>query len=271
MEESGEWADEETEKLSSDSPDHVTFYKRTKPAELSSPKKTEETFLKAKEQRCTPKKNERQTQAEPVSRSRTKTRSTSPGKCPQAGQHMASIRQCTEYQQDPLRRLKDSFSRQSLDHEKKLCKTFESRQGMVKLRAERIRSGHDQESFKRWTNQCPISANAVRNDADKDSRQRGANEKATEDRNTSKDANNKRESLLTYDNIQSRKGSVALSKEAKVQEDTYFKDVSIKKVASVNSTPETLQSMKGLLSRGPWKVPGSGKILSEAEDFRDSL
>lgn len=261
MEESGEWADEETEKRSSDSPDHVTFYKRTKPAELSSPKKTEDTFHKAKEQHCTPKKNECQTQAEPLSRSRTKSRSTSPGKYPQAGQHGGSIRQYTEYQQDPLRRLKDSFSRQSLD---------QSRQGMVKLRAERTRSGHDQESFKRRTNQCPISANAIRNDAGKDLRQRGANGKATEERNTSKDADHKRESLLTYDHIQ-RKGSVVLSKEAKVQEDTYFKDVSIKKVASVNSTPETLQSMRGRLSPGPWKVPRSGKILSEAEVVRDSL
>lgn len=297
VEESGEWAEKEVEKRFSASPEHMNFYKRTRPTkdsrELSSPKKTEETFPKAKEQHHTPKKTESQAQEETSSRNRTsktrtKTRSTSPRKSPQAGQQVAPTLQHAEHQQDPLRRLKDSSSRESLDHEKKNGKggNLEIRrytqEREMEARGERTRPGREQESFKRRTEgetqHHRISPHAVRETekgAGKDSRQREANEKATEVRNASKETNSKRESLLTYKDIWRRKGSVVSPREVKGREDTFShsKEVSSEEgiVASINSVRETLQSPKGPLSPGPWKVPSSAKILSQAEVLRDPL
>lgn len=295
VEESAEWADKEVERLPFSSPDHMNFYKRTRPAkgsrELSSPKKTEETFPKAKEQHHTPKKAESQTQAETQSRNRlskkqTKTQSTNSRKSPQAGQQVASTLLHAEHQQDLMRRLKDSSSRESLDHEKTNGKggNLEIRrytQGReVEAGRERTRPGHDQKSFKRRaegeSQRHRISPHPVREPekgAGKDSRQRENNEKATEHKNTSKETKHKRESQLTSKDIWRRKGSVVSPREAKEDTFSYSKEVSSKEgiVASINSIPETLHSPKGPLSPGPWKVPSSAKILSEAEVLRDPL
>ncbi|XP_045884991.1 membrane-associated guanylate kinase, WW and PDZ domain-containing protein 3 isoform X1 [Micropterus dolomieu] len=299
VEESGEWADKEVERLFPTSPEHMNFYKRTRPTkdsrELSSPKKTGETFPKAKEQHPSPKKTESQAQEVKLSMNRTsemqtKTRSINPRKPPQAGQQVASTLQRTEHQQGPQRRLKDSSSRESLDNEKKNGKEGNpeikryTHGREMEGRGERTRPGREQESFKRRvmgeSHHHTISPHTVRmseKGTGKDSGKRDPNGKckSTEDRNTSKETLNKRESLLSFKNIWSRKGSVVSPREAKGREDTfsYSKEVSSKEdlVASINSIPRTPQTPKGPLSSSSWKVPSSGKILSEAEVLRDPL
>ncbi|XP_027135344.1 membrane-associated guanylate kinase, WW and PDZ domain-containing protein 3 isoform X1 [Larimichthys crocea] len=293
VEESSEWADKEVEKFSPVSHEHMTFYKRTRPTkdsrELSSPKKTGETFPKAKEQHHTPEKTESQAQNETQSRNRTsqiqtKSLSTNPKKSTQAGQQMALTPQRTEHQ-GPQRGLKDSSSRESLDREKKNGKgmaNLEIRQYTqgrgTEDRGERTGLGREQESFKRRVageshfHRTPHAVRVSEKGTSKDSRQRDANGKSTEDMNT---ANiNKRETLLSKD-LRSRKVSVVSPRERKVREDplSYSKEVSSKEgiVASVNSIQVTLQSPKGTLGPGPWKVPSSAKILSEAEVLRDPL
>nr|XP_046238844.1 membrane-associated guanylate kinase, WW and PDZ domain-containing protein 3 isoform X2 [Scatophagus argus] len=295
VEESGEWANKKAERVSTISLEHMKFYKRTRPTkdsrELSSPKKTGETFPKAKEQHHTPKKTESWAQEETQSKNRTpqtqsQTQSTSPRKSPQAGQQVAASLQRAQHQHDPQRRLKHSSSGESLDHEKKNGKggNLEIRrytQGReMERRGERTRPGREQESFKRRVAEESLlqrtSAQKVKeSEKGKDSRQRDSNGKSTEPRNTSKETLNKRDSLLSFKDIWSRKVSVVLPREVKGREDTfsYSKEVSSKEgtVASINSIPLTTQSAKGPLSPGPWKVPSSAKILSHAEVFHDPV
>ncbi|XP_034544408.1 membrane-associated guanylate kinase, WW and PDZ domain-containing protein 3 isoform X2 [Notolabrus celidotus] len=296
VEEIGEWAGKEVKRPSHASLEHLNFYKRTRPTrdsrELSSPKKTGETFPKAKEQHHSPKKTESQAQDEALSRKRTSqkqanTQPTSPRKSTQAGRQVAPTLQRTEQQQGPQRRLKDSSSRESLDHEKKNSKggTLEIRrhtQGREEEgRKDRTRSAREQESSQRRMEgdssrykNPPHTGRPTEKGTSKDPRLRDVNgkSKSTAERSMSKESINKRESLLSFKGILSRKGSVvspkgtedtnAFSKEARVRGDF---------VASINSLPGTPQSPKGPLSPGPWKVPSSAKILSEAEVLRDPL
>ncbi|XP_031727586.1 membrane-associated guanylate kinase, WW and PDZ domain-containing protein 3 isoform X2 [Anarrhichthys ocellatus] len=299
VKEKGEWTDEEVERLSSASPEHVTFYRRTRPMkdcrELSSPKKTVETISKAKEQHHRPTKTESPAKEETLSRNRmsqtqTKTGSTSPGKSPQAGEQVALTMQLAEHQRGPQRRLKDSSSRESLDHEKKNGKGGDleirrhSRRREMEGRVEQTRPVRDQESFKRRVageshshRTSPHTVREGEKGKGKDSGQIDANGKykSTEDRNTSKETTKKRESLLSFKEMWGRKGSVVSPKEAKGREDTfsYSKEVSGREdsVASINSSPGTPQSPKGPISPGSWKVPSSAKILSKTEVLRDPL
>ncbi|XP_075952873.1 membrane-associated guanylate kinase, WW and PDZ domain-containing protein 3 [Anarhichas minor] len=299
VEEKGEWTNEEVERLSSASPEHVTFYRRTRPMkdcrELSSPKKTGETISKAKEQHHRPTKTESPAKEETLSRNRmsqtqTKTGSTSPGKSPQAGEQVALTMQLAEHQRGPQRRLKDSSSRESLDHEKKNGKGGDleirrhSRRREMEGRVEQTRPVREQESFKRRVageshshRTSPHTVREGEKGKGKDSGQIDANGKykSTEDRNTSKETTKKRESLLSFKEMWGRKGSVVSPKEAKGREDTfsYSKEVSGREdsVASINSSPGTPQSPKGPISPGSWKVPSSAKILSKTEVLRDPL
>lgn len=288
VEESGEWADKEEDRFSPASLEHMNFYKRTRPTkdsrELSSPKKTGETFPKAKEQHHSPKKTQSQAQEETLSRNRTsqkqtQTRSTSPRKSPQAGQQMALTLQRAEHQQGPQRRLKDSSSRESLDYEKINGKggnleITRYRQGReMEGRGHRTRPGREQESFKRVVGEShhhrtsPHTIRESEKGTGKDSGQSGANGKCKSTEDRSKEAINKRE--------WSRKGCVVSPREAKGRKDTfsYSKEVSSNEdfAASTNSIPATVHSPKGPLSPGPWKVPSSAKILSQAEVLRDPL
>uniref|UniRef100_A0A3Q1AKM4 Membrane-associated guanylate kinase, WW and PDZ domain-containing protein 3 n=1 Tax=Amphiprion ocellaris TaxID=80972 RepID=A0A3Q1AKM4_AMPOC len=299
VEESGEWADKEVERLSPVSPEHMKFYKRTRHTkdsrELSSPKKTGETFPKAKEQHHSPKKTESQAQEATLSRNRMpqtqkKTQPANPRKSPQVGQLVVSTLQCTEQQQGLQRRLKDSSSRASLSHEKKNGEggNTEIRRytqgGEMERRGERTRPGHEQESFKRRVmgeshhhRTLPNMVTESEMGTGKDSGHRNGNGKGkpAEDRNTSKGTSNKRESLLSFKDIWNKKVSVVAPREAKGREDTfsYSKEESGKEdfVASINSMPGAPQSPKGPISPGPWKVPSSAKILSQAEVLRDPL
>ncbi|CAK6972921.1 membrane-associated guanylate kinase%2C WW and PDZ domain-containing protein 3-like isoform X1 [Scomber scombrus] len=297
VEESGEWAGKKVERLSPATLEHITFYKRTRPAkdsrELSSPKNTGETFPKAKEQ--SPKKTDSQAQEATLSKNmmsqiRTKTQSLSPRNSPQAGQQVASPLQRVEHQQDRQRRLKDSSSRESLNHEMKNSKgaNLEIRRGTQGREMEglggRTRPGHEKESFKKRAvgeshhhRTSPHTTRENEKGTGKDSGQRDANGKSkpAENRNTSKETINRREKLSSFKDMLRRKSSVVSPREAKGNEDTFFysKEDIIKgdSVASINSVPGTPQSPKGPISPGPWKTPSSAKILSQAEVLRDPL
>ncbi|KAM9361245.1 membrane-associated guanylate kinase, WW and PDZ domain-containing protein 3 [Symphorus nematophorus] len=290
VEESGEWAGKEVEeRLSPASPERMNFYKRTRPTkdskrELSSPKKTGETFPKAKEQHHTPKKTEEETRSRNRA-SQTKTRSASPRKSPQDGRQVASTPQRAEHERGPQRRLKDSSSRESLDNEKKNGKggNLEIRRYTQGREMEGRGASREQESFKRRVvgeshhhRTSPRTVKETEKGAGKDSKQRDANGKSMEDMKSSKETLNKRDSLLSFKDLWNRKGSVVSPREAKGKEDTlsYSKDVSASRegiAASLNSIPGHLQSLKGPLSPGPWKVPSSAKILSQAEVLHDPL
>nr|XP_020470186.1 membrane-associated guanylate kinase, WW and PDZ domain-containing protein 3 isoform X2 [Monopterus albus] len=298
VEENGGWTHKEVERLSPASPEHMTFYKRTRPREdsreLSSPKKTGESFPKAKEQHHSSKKMESQAQGAKLSGNRmyqpqTKTQSTNPRKSPQAGQQMAPALQCAQHQQDPQRRLKDSSSRESLDPIKingkgrdlVVRRNIQGRE--MEGRGERSRPGIEQEGFKRRVageshhhRTLQTVSESVKG-AGKDTGQRDPNDsgKPTEDRNTSKEALNKRESLLFFKDMWSRKGTVVSPREVKERKDkcSHSKEGSSKEdfVASMNSIPGNLQSPKGSISPELWKVPSSGRILSQTEALRDPM
>ncbi|KAM7423092.1 hypothetical protein PAMA_010900 [Pampus argenteus] len=260
VDESGEWwADKEVERLSPAILEHITFYKRTRPAkvsrELSSPKKTGETFPNAKEQHHSTTMTDSQAQEATLSKNRmsqmqTKTRSASLRNSPQAGKQVASSPQLAEHQQGPQMRLKDSSSRQSLNHEKTNCKgaNLEIRRGTqgreMEGRGGRTRPGHEKESFKKRvggdSHDHRTSHHPVRE-----------SEKGT---GKGSDANSK---------------SKPTEGKEKGREDTFFyskEDISKDFVASKNP-----QSPKGSVSPRPWKMPSSVKILSQAEVLHDPL
>ncbi|XP_071375210.1 membrane-associated guanylate kinase, WW and PDZ domain-containing protein 3 [Centroberyx affinis] len=293
MEGSGEWADKQVERLSPTTPEHITFYKRTRPAkdykELSSPKKTGETFSKAKEHSHSPKKTESKAQEAEQCKSRksqtqTKTWSTNPGKSSQAGS--ASTLQRAEHQQVPQRRLKDFPSRESLDHEKKNGKRGDSEirkstQGMDG-RGERTRPAREQDNVNKRAavepqhhRPTPRTVKESEQRAGRDSGQRDTTGKSKprEDGYISKETINKRETRSSVKDMRSRKESVVSPREVKGREEvfSYSKEDRSKEgfVAFINSIPGTPQSPKGPISPGPWKVPSSAKILSEAEVLRD--
>ncbi|XP_034389640.1 membrane-associated guanylate kinase, WW and PDZ domain-containing protein 3 [Cyclopterus lumpus] len=302
VEERVEWADKEVDGPSPTSTEQMSFYRRTRPtkdsSELSSPKKTEETFPKAKEQHHRPKKTESRAQEEPLSRNRTsqtqtKTGSTSPGKSPRGGRQVASTAPLAEHQQGPQRRSKDSSSRESLDREKR-----NGKEGNLEIRrhshrrelegtVEQTGPSREQVSFKGRVSgeshhhrTSPHTVREGEKGTGKDSGQRDANGrcKSTEDRSTSKETIKKRESMLSLKEMRSRKGSVGLPREAKGRGDALSHSKEVRRredcVDAPNSspgTPQTPQTPKGPISPGPWKTPCSATILTEAEVLRDPL
>ncbi|XP_040060755.2 membrane-associated guanylate kinase, WW and PDZ domain-containing protein 3 isoform X1 [Gasterosteus aculeatus] len=276
----------EVETRSPASLEHVNFSKRTRPLrdprELSSPKKTGETFPQSKEQHRRPKKADSPAREEPqsgtgTSRTQTKTGPASPRKSLPAGRRAASTLQLAEHQQGPQRRLKVSASSENLDHEKRNGKggNLEIRrysQGReLAGRVEQGRPVREHESFKRRVEgrsqtlgcQRPAGGEAEKA-AGKDSGQRDANGKceSTEGRSTGKETIKKRESLLFFKEMWSRRGSVVLPREAKGREDTYSS------CKDVRGREDTSQSPKGPINPGPWKVPSSARILSKEEVLR---
>lgn len=253
MEESEQWAAEPVETLSSVSPKSLKFYKRTR-----DPKKPEELFSKAKEQHLNSKKTQCQGLKDVVGRSSTKCCPTSPRMFPHAS--------VLQYQQEPLLGLADSATRHPL-------KGPESRHGPeVETEGKRTKPALEQERqaehYRILYSRHPRQT-TVRNNSGKDSRQSQTNETNPEHRTTSKDAE---ESLLTSNGRQRRAGSAVSPRDANVQGNLFYsKDAGSKTFSSIKSIPDTLQSRKAPLGPGPWKVPSSAKILSEAEAFRDPL
>lgn len=254
VEECGEWAAEPVKTLSSASPKSTSLYKRTR-----DPKKPEELSSKAKEQHRNPKKTEGQGLKEMGGGSRTIS-PTSPGTFPQA-----SVLQHTEHRQQPPPRSGDSGIRPS-------SKGPESRRGPeAETEDKRTKPGLQQDRHVEhyWITR---SRHARRTHTARDSsgRQSQTNQTGREHRTTRSDAE---ESLLAPDGRQRTTGSDASSRDANGQEHKFFhsKEAARKRVSSINSIPDTLQSMKAPLGPGPWKVPSSAKILSEAEALRDPL
>lgn len=274
----------ETERRCSASLVQMKFYKRTRsvkePRELSSPKKTEETFPKAKEQHHTPQQSAIQAQKVTAGKNgTTTTQSASSVKPTQAGKQSSS----SLGQQDPLSRSKDVPSEV---HGKR-----NGRGGNLEVRrhprergpeaaGERTRPSSDKNTPRERTDRGSLHQRAppraiqeAEVAAGKSSRQREANQKATEVRSTSKEQSNNRDS---HKDAQKQRSAVVSPREAQGRQGTlsHSKDGSSKEVrreASVNSIPEAMQSPKGTLSPGPWKTPSSAKILSHAEVLRDPL
>lgn len=252
MEESVQWAAESVKAMSSVSLKSMKFYKRTR-----DPKKPEEHFFKAKEQHHNSKKNQSQVLKEVVERNRTKFCPTSPRTFPQAS--------VLQHQQEPLPGLGDLAYRHILKGPK-------SRQGPgVETEEKRTMPSLVQErqaeNYRISYSRHPWQTAPVRNSSGKDSRQ--TNQTNPDHSVTCKDAG---ESLLTSNGRQ-RTGLAGSPRDAEVHGDKLFysKDAGSKTISSINSIPDTLQKRKGPLGPGPWKVPSSAKILSEAEAFRDPL
>uniref|UniRef100_A0A1A8S333 Membrane associated guanylate kinase, WW and PDZ domain containing 3 n=2 Tax=Nothobranchius rachovii TaxID=451742 RepID=A0A1A8S333_9TELE len=280
VEESDEWAEQKVERLSPLSYDQTKVYKRTLSTkdsrELSSPKKTGETFPKAKEQHHSPKQAESPAQGATLSRSRmasnAKTQMLRSEK-PQTGPQVELQR--TEHQPVCHRRLKDSSSRGTLGNELK-----NGDRGNVQTRRYTIGSGErpslDKESFKRRVageahpHRTPVMRQSDKS-RHKNSEIRNAEgkRKPTENQDTSKSTSSKRDSLSFLKDLWSKKDSVVTPKEAKGRERTSISKEDF--VASTNSIPGSLQTTKGPASPRPWKVPSSAKILTEEEVFRDPL
>ncbi|KAM9409757.1 membrane-associated guanylate kinase, WW and PDZ domain-containing protein 3 [Pholidichthys leucotaenia] len=296
VEERGEWADTEVDGLVPASHELAKFYARTRPSkdsrELSSPKKTGEAFPKAKEQHHSFKKTESWMQEATLSTNRmmpktqTKTQTATIGKSSQVGQQVVSALRSTEQQQQGLqRRLKDSPSIESLGPDRKngdggnleLRKHTQARE--INFRREKMRCVDEKESFKRRSmgelhhhRTGPSMVRPTERVPGKGSGQRDVNGKGNpaEKRTLSKETANKRESSLFSRDMWSRKASVSSQRDDAL---SYSKEDTVKDdfVASINSIPGVLPSPQGPISPGPWKVPSSAKILSEAEVLRDPL
>lgn len=252
---SGSRGSSSVETLSSGSLKSLKFYKRTR-----DPKKPEELFSKAKEQHLNSKKTQCQGLKEVVGRSRTNFFPTSPRTFPHAT--------VPQYQQEPLLGLADSATRHTLKGPKSRHGPEVETEGQrTKPRLEQERQA---EHYRILHSRHPWQTTTVRNNSGKGSRQSQSKETNPEHRTTSKDAE---EFLQTSNGIQRRAGSAVSPRDANVQGDNLFysKDAGSKTLSSVKSNPDTLQSRKAPVGPGPWKVPSSAKILSEAEVFRDPL
>ncbi|KAM4612945.1 membrane-associated guanylate kinase, WW and PDZ domain-containing protein 3 [Polymixia lowei] len=286
---SGEWSVKQADRLSPTTSDHITFYKRTRPTkeckESSSPKKTGETLSKAKDCSHDPKKTESKTQEGEQCKNRKsqtqgKTLPTNPRKSPQAGPEAASAPRCPEHQQDHQRRLKGFSSKESgKSRDSEIRKGTQWMEG----RGERIGPAHQQVHLhKRLVVESqhhrpsPHTVKESEKGSGRDSGQRDpttGKAKLRDERETSKETICKRESRSS---IKDMKSKMFFPKMEKRREDIFHafsKEQRNKEdfVASLNSVPGVTHSPKGPVSPGPWKVPSSAKILSEAEVLRDPL
>lgn len=275
VDEAGEWADNEAESLSLLSSENATFYTRARPGKnasnLSNPKKTLAT-PKAKEQH--PKNVQ---EVAPIRKKTSPTRSkttNSKRTSPPANQQEVPPPQRRGPQQ--ARGLKEFSSKESVDLEKKngnleireLAREIEGKRG-----EERTMADHKQESFKRRVggvthyHRTAQNTNKQRDRDRKDSGHRDAKLKSSEDSNTKKEI--KRESPTSFKGILKGKRPVDFPREAKGRDTSHSKEGS--QELSVVSAQGTPHSPKGPISPGPWKVPSSAKILTEAEVLGDPL
>lgn len=280
VEERDERAEAEAERRSSASLAQMKFYKRTRSVkesrELSSPKKTEETFPKAKEQHHTPQKSAIQAQKVTAGKSGTTTQSTSSVKPTQAGKQSSS----SPGQPDPQSRLKvvpSEVHGKTNGRVGNLEVRRHPRERGPEATVERTRPGSDQNALRKRTERGslhqrapPCTVKEAETGAGKSSRQRESKQNAAEVRSTSQEQNNNRDK-----DVRKRRSAAVSPREAQGRQETlpYSKDDSGKEIVSVsiNSIPEAVQNPKGTLSPGPWKTPSSAKILSHAEVLQDPL
>lgn len=280
VEERDERAEAETERRSSASLAQMKFYKRTRSVkesrELSSPKKTEETFPKAKEQHHAPQKSAIQAQKVTAGKNGTTTQSMSSVKPTQAAKQSSS----SAGQQDPQSRFKVVPS--------EVHGKTNGRGGSLEVRrhprergpeaaVERTRPGSEQNTLRTRTERGslhqrapPCTVKEAETGAGKSSRQRDSKQKAAEVRSASQEQNNNRDK-----DARKQSSAAVLPREAQARQETRpcSKDNSGKEMVtvSIDSIPEAVRSPKGTLSPGPWKTPSSAKILSHAEVLQDPL
>lgn len=254
LEETGEWAAKLVKTLSSASPKSTNFYKRTR-----EPKKPGELSSKAKEQHRNPKKTEGQGLKESVGGSRAKTSPTSPGTFPQAPVLRMDPRL------EPPHRSAVSQSRPSLKGPENRRGPEEGGKTQPGLQPDRQSEPHRISG-----SHHPRQTHTARNSSGKDSRSSQAQQRSGEPRSTGAHTE---EALLSSDGRQRTAGSPASSADANVQQLKLFhsKEAGKKRLSSVNSIPDTLAAIKAPVGPGPWRVPSSAKILSEAEALRDPL
>ncbi|KAM6928054.1 membrane-associated guanylate kinase, WW and PDZ domain-containing protein 3 [Xenentodon cancila] len=287
VEESSEWADNGADQLSPVSYDHGNFSKRTRPIkdsrELSSPKKTGETFPNAKEQHHSPKKTESHPQEAVLCRRRstphTQMKMQTPN--PQVRQPVVSTLQRTKHHQDLHGRLKDSSCRESLGNEKKNGKAGNPEiRTLTQEKGERTETEYEQ-TFKRRViagsprrRTLPIAVKESGKGTGRDSGHRDVDDKGqpAKTRSRSKSTNNKTDSLSFFRDIWGRNDSLVSLTETKEGKSSNSKDSKSKdSVATVNRMPVGPKNPKGSIIPGPWKVPSFAKILSKAEVLHDPL
>ncbi|XP_055018192.1 membrane-associated guanylate kinase, WW and PDZ domain-containing protein 3-like [Boleophthalmus pectinirostris] len=281
VDEASEWADNEAEPLSPRSSEQVPFYSRARPgkdaSKLTSPKKTVDT-PKAKEQHPRPKNTTNVQEVAPIRKntSPTRTKTANIKKTSPPGKQQGALTPL-HHDLQQTKGLKEFSSKESLDFEKRngnlairgLAREMEGKGG-----GERTMAGHKQESFKRRVGGVTHhhrTAPNVNKHRDRDNRTdsglRDGKMKTSEGNSIRKEI--KRESPSSFKDLLKGKKSVDSPSESKERGASHFKEGS--QELSVASVPGTPQSPKGPISPGPWKVPSSAKILSEAEVLRDPL
>lgn len=274
VDEAGEWADNEAESLSPKSTENAAFYTRTRPeknaSNLSSPKKTVEK-PKAKEQHPNPKNVQ---EVAPIRKktSQARTKTANKRASPPANQQEALPLQRRGPNQ--ARGSKEFSSKESLDlfagdpEIRGLALEIDGKQG-----GERTMVDHKHESFKRRVggvthhHRTAQNTNKQRERDRTDSGHKDTKLKSSEGTNTKKEIN--RESPTSFKVIVKGKRPVDFPREAKGRDASHSREGS--QELSVTSVQGNPHSPKGPISPGPWKVPSSAKILSEAEVLRDPL
>ncbi|XP_035652668.1 membrane-associated guanylate kinase, WW and PDZ domain-containing protein 3-like isoform X3 [Oncorhynchus keta] len=278
----GERADRQADRLSPITPEQINLCKvkpghtRSKGSkESSSPQKTGETF---KERSQSPKKSEKKTQEAVTSKGRKAypqkgSRSPSPRKFPREGHEVLSqphIKKQQVQQSTP----KDLFSKESFEKNKnykrgdsKGRKNIQEREGGGGT----TKAAHEQASIRRRVgteagHHRPTPQEGKETGARRDilrdwEREKHKEEKRKKDTGvSSKEKKTITDSGAYTTEESSRKYSVLSPIEERIRKDTG---------ASSNDVQEDAQSQKGHISPGPWKVPSSARILSQAEVLRD--
>lgn len=269
----------EARRRSSASLAQMKFYKRTRsvkePRELSSPKKTEETFPKAKEQHHTPQKSAIQAQKATAGKNGTTAQSASSVTPTQAG------KQSSPGRPDPQSRIivvPGEVHGKTNGRGGNLGARRHPQERGLEATAERTKAGSDQNTPRKRTERAslhqrapPSAVKEAETGASKSSRQRESQQRAAEIRSSAsqeqsddrgRDGRKQRSAAVLPREAQGRREAPPRSK------DDGGGGKEIVNV-SVNSIPEAVQSPKGTLSPGPWKTPSSAKILSHAEVLQD--
>ncbi|CAB1314866.1 unnamed protein product, partial [Coregonus sp. 'balchen'] len=277
----GEWADRQADRLSPITPEQINLYK-VKPGhtrskgykESSSQKTTGETF---KERSHSPKKAERKTQEAVTSKDRKSypqkgSRSPSPRKFPREGHEVLS-QPHVKKQQVQQSTSKDLSSKEPFE-ENKNGKRGDSKGRKSTQEREwgggTTKAAHEQASIRKRVGTeaghhrpTPLETGARRDilrDGEKEKEKRKEEKRKKDTGASSKEENTRKDSGASTTEESSRKDYVLSPTEERIRKDTG---------ASPNDVQEDAQSQKGPISPGPWKVPSSARILSQAEVLRD--
>ncbi|KAM9535002.1 membrane-associated guanylate kinase, WW and PDZ domain-containing protein 3-like isoform 1-T1 [Salvelinus alpinus] len=274
----GEWADRQADRLSPITPEQINLYKikpghiRSKDSkEPSSPKKTGETFSKAKEHSQSPKKSERKAQEAEPSKDRKShrqkgSRSPSPKKSSRKRQEASSqlhvkkqqVQQSTSKElssKEPFDENKnskrgDSKGRKSTEEREGITGTTTAAHGQVSIEKKvGTEAGHHRPTSMEtgaWRDILKVTLEKSKpRDGEKEKRKEQTSKK--------------------YIEASLKEGKTRKYYGASTTEETSIEDTQ----ASPNAIQQDPLNQKGQISPGPWKVPSSGRILSQAEVLRN--